>query len=131
MFAGLAALAQNRPEDFRIVDGQLYNIQRSVKWEDLAYGNDFDDSCVILVVKRIFKDGSLDCDQETYTRQAGEGMTLANITPLCLKHYPRAVSIGMKITKCRAMKLPSKAGDTFNTYDFGLLNTPENRNHKP
>ena len=130
LFVGLAALAQDRLEDFRIVNGQLYNIKRSVKWEDLAAGNDFDDSYTVLVVKRIFKDGSLDCDHETYTRQAGEGMTLASITPLCLKNYPLRVFIGSKITRCRAMKLLNNAGDTFNTYDFGLPNTPANRNKK-
>jgi hypothetical protein len=78
-------------------------------------------------VRKILKDGALDCDQEFYDSQRDGGNFLSRTTPIILKNYPKEAYIGMTISQCRAMRLPNKPGDTVNTYDYGLPNTPENR----
>jgi hypothetical protein len=121
----LTTLAQYALDDFRIVDGQLYNIRRSVKWETLASPDG--DSWSVLVVRGIISTNLIDCDQQIYTSDRDTGPFLANTIPILLKNYPGEVYVGMTISKCRAMRLKNRSGDRVNTYDFGLLNTPENR----
>ena len=120
-------VSQYTADDFRIVDGQLYNIRRSVKWEEIASGNTFDEYYTRLVVRRIMEDGSLYCDQESYDTRQGGGTFLSGVDRLILKRYPGDVHIGSDISSCWAMRLPNKPGDAINTYDYGLPNTPENR----
>ena len=119
------AFAQYSAADFRVVDGTVYNIQRSTKWEDVAWNHNAGEYYTILVVRGILKDGSLDCDQEFYDFERDTGTFLSSVNRLILKNYPREPHIGMKITKCRAMRLPNKPGDTVNTYDYGTEPTQD------
>jgi hypothetical protein len=113
------AFAQYNAADLRIVDGTPYNIQTSTKWEDIAWSHNYNEYYTILVVRGILNDGSLDCDQEFYDSERDGGIFLSSVNRLILKNYPGEPHIGMKITKCRAMRLPNKPGDTVNTYDYG------------
>jgi len=123
--AVVTAFAQNKADDFRIVEGSPYNIHKSPKWEDLAWSHNFNEYYTILVVRGILKNGSLDCDQEFYDTERGGGNYLSRTDRLILKNYPKEGFIGMKISKCRAMRLPNKPGDTVNTYDYGTKPTQD------
>jgi hypothetical protein len=92
----LTTLAQYALDDFRIVDGQLYNIRRSVKWETLASPDG--DSWSVLVVRGIISTNLIDCDQQIYTSDRDTGPFLANTIPILLKNYPGEVYVGM--TSC-------------------------------
>ena len=120
-----AAFAQYSVADLRVVNGTVYNIQRSTKWEDVAWNHNAGEYYTILVVRGILKDGSLDCDQEFYDFERDTGTFLSSVNRLILKNYPGEPHIGMKITKCIAMRLPNKPGDTVNTYDCGTEPTQD------
>jgi hypothetical protein len=76
-------------------------------------------------VRKILKDGSLGCDEEFYDRNQNGGIFLSSTDQIILKNYPGESYIGMKISKCRAMRLPNKPGDTVNTYDYGTEPTQD------
>jgi hypothetical protein len=126
-FVVATALAQDRAEDFRIFEGQLYNVRRSVKWTCLAA--DYGRFAMTLTVRKIMEDGSLYCTQETEGMNPGGGDFYKGVSArLILKNYPaQDPHIGLWIRDCYAIRLPAKPGDTVNTYDYGLPNTPENR----
>ena len=123
--AATAAFAQFNAADFRIVDGTLYNIKDGAKWEDVAWSHNAGEYYTILVVRKILKDGSLGCDEEFYDRNQTGGIFLSSTDQIILKNYPGESYIGMKISKCRAMRLPNKPGDTVNTYDYGTEPTQD------
>jgi hypothetical protein len=119
------AFAQFNPADFRIVDGTLYNIKGGAKWEDVAWSHNAGEYYTILVVRKILKDGALGCDEEFYDQERNGGIVLSRTDQIILKNYPGESYIGMKISKCRAMRLPNKPGDTVNTYDYGTEPTQD------
>ncbi len=128
LVAATAAFAQFNAADFRIVDGTLYNIKDGAKWEDVAWSHNAGEYYTILVVRKILKDGSLGCDDESYDRNQSGGIFLSSTDQIILKNYPGESYIGMKISKCRAMRLPNKPGDTVNTYDYGTEPTQDELN---
>lgn len=119
------SFAQFNAADFRIVDGTLYNIKNGAKWEDVAWSHNAGEYYTILVVRKILKDGSLGCDEESYGQERDGGIVLSSTNQIILKNYPGESYIGMKISKCRAMRLPNKPGDTVNTYDYGTEPTQD------
>jgi hypothetical protein len=127
LLAGLALAAHaQKGEDFRIVDGKLYNIQKSTNWMDIAYtlrvtpDKKAKESATLTVDS--VKNGEVHCTRSVARQITPTAWTNILEESIIVRNLPVPPIPGMAVTTCRAMKITAK------TYDCG---TPNRKKDSP
>ncbi len=107
----IAAQCQTSTNDFRIVDGKLYNIQRSTNWVQLVPA-----SGVTMTLVRKTPEGDWGFSYEI--------SAIGFVSYGIIKNLPGVHSEREEIKVCRAMRVgrKEKSGEEIMLYDYGTPN---------